>query len=86
MSEVKIRWTQRAAGRDVGDEETVERTDFVNAIIEQGRVVVLEEIPTFEAEVEAVVAKSTVYKRPKRLEIPDEAYDALAAEDAPEAE
>lgn len=64
MSAVIIRWDIRAAGREVGDIETVELTEFVAALIYQGRVTVLDEEPKdeqlelpFETEVEAAVAK-----------------------------
>lgn len=41
MSEVTLRWTQRCAGRDIGDVATVERTPFMEALIATGRVDVL---------------------------------------------
>lgn len=42
MSEVWIRWDQRAFGREVGEVEEVEKTEFVENIIEQGRVTVVD--------------------------------------------
>jgi len=41
MSEVTIEWTQRAAGRQVGDVETVELTPFVQGCIDGGKVKVV---------------------------------------------
>lgn len=41
MSEVRIRWTQRVAGRHPGDTETLELTPWVEAVIAAGRAVVL---------------------------------------------
>lgn len=41
MSDVTVEWTIRAMGRDVGDVETVERTEFVEALIKQNRVKVI---------------------------------------------
>lgn len=38
---VTIQWTQRAAGRDVGDQETVELTPFVQGCLDQGRVFIV---------------------------------------------
>jgi hypothetical protein len=40
---VTIEWQVKAAGRSPGQKETVERTPFVEALIKQGRVLVLEE-------------------------------------------
>lgn len=55
MSEIWIRWDQRAAGREVGHVEEVEKTDFVKALIEQGRVTVID-APKEEAPVEQAPA------------------------------
>lgn len=43
MSAVTIIWNQRAAGRWPGDEEKVELTEYVQALIAQGRVTVEED-------------------------------------------
>lgn len=43
MSAVTITWLQRAAGRWPGDEETIELTEYVQALIDQGRVEVEED-------------------------------------------
>ena len=37
MSEVTLHWDQRVLGRNVGDVETVELTEFMQAILDQGR-------------------------------------------------
>lgn len=64
---VTIRWTQRAAGRDIGDVETVERSVFVDGVIAAGRVEVLAE--DLEPEAEAILAaalESPSVPRPNR--------------------
>lgn len=43
MSEVTVRWLQRAAGRDVGHEETVERTEFIEGCLANHRLEILAE-------------------------------------------
>lgn len=43
MAAVTIRWERRAAGRDVGDVETVEDTVFVRGCITNGNVSVLKD-------------------------------------------
>lgn len=43
MSAVTIEWTQRAAGRWPGSRETVELTPYVQALIDQGRVEIIED-------------------------------------------
>lgn len=43
MAEVRIRWTQRIMGRFPGQEETVERTSLIDALVAQGRVEVVQE-------------------------------------------
>ena len=74
MSEVTVRWDIRAAGREVGDVETVELTDFVEALIGQGRVTVVPAEATFEAEVEAAVAAP----KAKKAADPEPEVDAEA--------
>lgn len=44
MAAVKIRWTQRVMGRSPGQEETVERTDLIEAMAAQGRILILEPV------------------------------------------
>lgn len=51
MSAVVIQWDIKAEGRNVGDVEKVELTSFVEALIAQGRVTVLEQDPLDEAPV-----------------------------------
>lgn len=43
MAQVKIRWTQRVNGRHAGQEEVVEHTGYIDALIAQRRVEVLED-------------------------------------------
>lgn len=62
MSEVTIRWSQRVAGRHVGDVATVERTPFIDALISAGRVKVLEESADPEPAVEAPTPKAARIK------------------------
>lgn len=72
MAEVTVRWDIRAMNRDVGDIETFEETEFVAALIHQGRVTVVDasldpesnqlELP-FEAEVEKAVAAPKAKKK-----------------------
>lgn len=38
---IVVQWDMRANGREVGDEELVDRTPFIEACIEQGRVRVI---------------------------------------------
>lgn len=38
---VTIQWTQRAAGRQVGEQETVELTPFVQGCLDQGRAFIV---------------------------------------------
>lgn len=38
MSEIRVRWTQRVMGREVGHEETVERTPLIEALLANNRV------------------------------------------------
>lgn len=72
MSEVTIRWTQRAAGRDIGEVETVERTAFIDAVIAAGRVDVLEEAADAPVEVEKPGPRPTARVRV----VPDGATDS----------
>lgn len=44
MSEVKVRWIQRAAGRDEGHEEIVELTPFVQGCADNNRLEIVEHI------------------------------------------
>lgn len=56
---VTIRWTQRAAGRNVGDTETVERTPFIEGVLSAGRAfVVSEDLP--ESVFPALAGEATV--------------------------
>lgn len=56
MSEVWVRWDQRAFGREVGDVEEVEKTEFVQNIIDMGRVTVVDAPKTEEASAEQAPA------------------------------
>lgn len=42
MSKLTIEWTIKAHGREAGDRETVESTSFIDALIAQRRVFVVE--------------------------------------------
>lgn len=44
MSEVKVRWIQRAAGRDPGHVEVVELTDFITGCAANHRLEIVEHI------------------------------------------
>lgn len=41
MAQVRVRWLQRVNGRFPGDEETVERTDYIDALVGQKRLEIL---------------------------------------------
>lgn len=43
MSEVRVRWSQRVAGREPGYEETVERTEFIDGCLANNRLEILQE-------------------------------------------
>lgn len=42
MSEVRIKWLQRVAGRDEGDVEVVELTPFIEGCVENNRLEIVE--------------------------------------------
>lgn len=81
MTEIWIRWDQRAAGREVGEIEEVERTDFVNAIIEQGRVTVVDEPKSEEAAAQAPALLGVVMPEPEEAPKPKAAKKADSKEE-----
>lgn len=74
MAAVKIEWTQRTAGREIGDQEEVELTPFVEACLEQGRVFIVQNpIVGFSDEAEAPVIDEVVQNDEPTDDIPTEA-------------
>lgn len=79
MSEVRIRWTQRVAGRHPGDTETLELTQWVEAVIAAGRAVVLAQdaspvqTPPVEVPVELVFVEDAPKPRRPKPAPPEEA-------------
>lgn len=72
---VRIQWTQRAAGREVGDQEEVELTPFVQGCLDQDRVFLVSE---------PIVGFSPhVFPEPA-VEAPTAAPDSAGAEATPE--
>lgn len=65
MSEVRIRWSQRAAGRNVGDVETLELTPWIEAILAAGRAVVLSPDDAPIELAEEVVEEAPKPRRPR---------------------
>lgn len=85
MSEIKVVWNQRVAGRFPGHVETVEETTFILGCIKQGRcevVPVVVDIATLGPEVaatlEAALASPTVERvaRRRRPVSPEPTFEA----------
>lgn len=72
MSEVWIRWDQRAFGREVGEVEEVEKTEFVENIIDMGRVTVVDapRAEEVEAPVQAPALLGVVVPEPEEAPKP----------------
>lgn len=95
MAEVTIEWTQRVSGREKGQIERVERTDYINGVIKNNRAKVLvdhaaadqlfetlaKEAESFPADLHGAVAVEPVVEAAE----PDAPVDAVVATDAPEA-